>query len=202
MQPVDGTRTGKRNLADVFLCRQNQLGDLARCRRRCRCFAARRTQRPIWCPAISQAAAARHGPASSRTPDKDLWERSFRGTNAPADFLPPASNYVGSRGMIDASCDGSGSGTAASPWVPDDHRCDEQWRLFRQQPSFRSSRLPMGRARPLWSASATILPGGYLARRSESAGWSGDSQFVVDVGPRCGHRHPQLSDNRRLRFMH
>src|SRR4029078_8717753 len=36
---------------------------------------------------------------------------------------PPASNYVGNKGMSDTDCTGSGSGTAASPWVANEAVC-------------------------------------------------------------------------------
>ena len=49
---------------------------------------------------------------------------------APGTFLPPASNYMGNRGMIDAGCDGSGSGTTASPWVANQTRCDSNGVFF------------------------------------------------------------------------
>jgi Protein of unknown function (DUF1559) len=85
---------------------------------------------PDLVPCIQATGGCTAGPQPSRTAATELWERSFRGAHAPGDFLPPASNYVGSRGMIDANCDGSGSGTAASPWVPDDHRCGSNGVLF------------------------------------------------------------------------
>jgi prepilin-type processing-associated H-X9-DG protein len=62
--------------------------------------------------------------------NKHLWVRSFRGLYSsdltPA-FLPSTSNYVGSRGMIDAGCPGSGS----SPnWVPNKDICDSNGIFF------------------------------------------------------------------------
>jgi prepilin-type N-terminal cleavage/methylation domain-containing protein/prepilin-type processing-associated H-X9-DG protein len=59
-----------------------------------------------------------------RQQDTEHWERSFLGTNSrplSPTFYPSTSNYVGSRGMIDAGCSGSGG----SPnWRPDEARCD------------------------------------------------------------------------------
>jgi prepilin-type N-terminal cleavage/methylation domain-containing protein len=60
---------------------------------------------------------------SPDTSDGDRWTRSFQGLGAPANFYPPASNYVGNKGMSDNGCTGSGSGTSGSPWVPNDSVC-------------------------------------------------------------------------------
>jgi prepilin-type N-terminal cleavage/methylation domain-containing protein len=57
------------------------------------------------------------------TTDGDQWTRSFQGKGAPANFYPPASNYVGNKGMSDTDCTGSGTGTSASPWVANDASC-------------------------------------------------------------------------------
>ena len=60
----------------------------------------------------------------SRQQDTEQWERSFLGTNSrplSPTFYPSTSNYVGSRGMIDAGCSSSGG----SPnWRLDEARCD------------------------------------------------------------------------------
>jgi hypothetical protein len=66
--------------------------------------------------------------------DHDLWVRSFIGNHSgkvtPKPFLPSASNYVGNRGTIDDGCPGSGSGTVASPWVPNQASCDTNGVFF------------------------------------------------------------------------
>ena len=123
MQPVDPTRTGKRNLADALgSAKAGNTADLATLQKPIAVFRCPSDTTPDLVPCDQGGGAAIINPPA-RTQDADLWERSFHGTNAPGNFLPPASNYVGSRGMIDANCEGSGSGTTASPWVPDQARC-------------------------------------------------------------------------------
>src|SRR5262249_8323305 len=51
------------------------------------------------------------------TDENAQWDRYFNGIQV------SSSNYVGSKGTIDAQCDGTGNGTAASPWVPNKERC-------------------------------------------------------------------------------
>jgi prepilin-type processing-associated H-X9-DG protein len=51
------------------------------------------------------------------------WSRHFNGLYAPAGLQPSTSNYVGNKGIIDSTCSGSGSGTPADPWVPDEANC-------------------------------------------------------------------------------
>jgi hypothetical protein len=60
----------------------------------------------------------------------DTWQRHFNGTNTPPAFQPSTSNYVGSKGMIDSGCPGSGGGTAASPWVPQQELCNNNGVFF------------------------------------------------------------------------
>jgi hypothetical protein len=131
VQPVDGTRTGKRNLADALLAAKTNPAELTGLQAVLPTFRCPSDSTPDLIPCDQNGSGACvAGPQTARTTDTDLWERSFRTANSPAGFLPPASNYVGSRGMIDAGCSGSGSGTAASPWVPNQARCDSNGVFF------------------------------------------------------------------------
>jgi prepilin-type N-terminal cleavage/methylation domain-containing protein len=125
MQPVDGTRAGKRNLADLFISSKSNASELD----------PLQTPLPVFrCPSDSTPALIPVGnpvdPLVTRYSDTGTWERHFNGQNSPTGFQPSTSNYVGSKGMIDANCTGSGSATAASPWVPDKDRCDNTGVLY------------------------------------------------------------------------
>jgi prepilin-type N-terminal cleavage/methylation domain-containing protein len=124
LQPVDGTRKGSRNLADLLTAGKATPSELQPAQTPISVFRCPSDTTPDLVPCIQATGGCTAGPQPKRTQDTDLWERSFRGVYAPGSFLPPASNYIGNRGMIDAGCNGgSGSGTAASPWKPDEHRC-------------------------------------------------------------------------------
>jgi hypothetical protein len=59
-------------------------------------------------------------PLVNRTVDDGRWERHFNGLHAPSGFQPSTSNYVGSKGMIDAGCPGS---MTSGKWVSNQDRC-------------------------------------------------------------------------------
>jgi prepilin-type N-terminal cleavage/methylation domain-containing protein len=136
MQPVDGMRKGSRNLADVFDAGRSNPAEIV----------PLQTPLPIFrCPSDStpgQVPCQRSDGSCTATPvtavpntltDGDLWTRSFLGAYAgrlTQLFLPSTSNYVGNRGTIDANCDGLGSGTAASPWMPLAYRCESNGVFF------------------------------------------------------------------------
>jgi prepilin-type processing-associated H-X9-DG protein len=66
----------------------------------------------------------------ARLQDTGAWERSFLGKHSKAlspRFYPSTSNYVGSRGLIDAGCPGVGG---TPNWSPDKERCDSNGVLF------------------------------------------------------------------------
>jgi prepilin-type N-terminal cleavage/methylation domain-containing protein/prepilin-type processing-associated H-X9-DG protein len=127
VNPVDGTRAGKRNLADVFIAAKTNPSELV----------PLQTPLPVFrCPSDSTPPLIPVGnppdplPPGGRSTDTGAWERHFNGANSPAGFQPSTSNYVGSKGMVDATCPGSGSGTAASPWVADTERCNNTGIFF------------------------------------------------------------------------
>jgi prepilin-type N-terminal cleavage/methylation domain-containing protein len=119
LQPVDPTRKGPRNLADLFA----EDKDIDALQTPLTVFRCPSDPTPPLIPV-----AYPPDPLNSRTVDTGTWERHFNGTNLPSrfkvpgnPFQPSTSTYVGNRGMIDAGCPGSGS----SPnWQPDKARCD------------------------------------------------------------------------------
>jgi len=114
LQPVDGTRTGKRNLADVFKAAGGSLSspELKPLQAIIPIFRCPSDSLPPLCPI--------HDQEKSLSYDAGTFERSFDGANSPAGFQAPVSNYMGVKGMVDASCSGSG----ASPnWLPNADRC-------------------------------------------------------------------------------
>ncbi len=121
--PVQSTRTGKRNLADMIQNAKN--GVTAE-------FVPLQTKLPVFhCPSDNVPDLIPSNPTAQSSPTADAprcskgkvidqypqWDRYFNGIQV------SSSNYVGSKGTIDAGCTGTGSGTAASPWVPDMERC-------------------------------------------------------------------------------
>jgi prepilin-type N-terminal cleavage/methylation domain-containing protein/prepilin-type processing-associated H-X9-DG protein len=130
LQPVDATRTGKRNLADAILAaKTTPPADLAALQTPLAVFRCPSDPTPELVPCIqSDGGCGIPGPDSGKSSptDNDLWTRSFRTANSPPGFLPPTSNYVGSRGMIDAGC----PSTSASPWVANQARCDSNGVFF------------------------------------------------------------------------
>lgn len=127
MQPVDGTRKGQRNLADVFAAAKSNLDEIAPLQTPISVFKCPSDSTPALVPCDTGNGDCQVVNPPAKSTDDDLWVRSFLGNNSsqlPDRFLPSASNYVGNRGTIDASCDGFGSGTAAAPWVPLGYRCE------------------------------------------------------------------------------
>ena len=136
VQPVDGTRKGQRNLADVFEAAVSNPDELVALQTPVAIFRCPSDTTPELVPCdygggLGCLSTAPTGGAKST--DDDLWFRSFVGMYSgklPGKFLPPTSNYVGNRGTIDANCDGLGSGTAASPWNPLAYRCESNGVFF------------------------------------------------------------------------
>jgi prepilin-type N-terminal cleavage/methylation domain-containing protein len=123
IQPVQSTRTGKRNLADMIQNGKN--GVTAE-------FVPLQTKLPVFrCPSDNAPDLLPVNPHNKTSPtpvpscspkgvlaeENPTWDRWFN------DIQVSASNYVGCKGTIDAGCPGSGAGTAGSPWIPDMERC-------------------------------------------------------------------------------
>jgi prepilin-type N-terminal cleavage/methylation domain-containing protein len=119
LQPVDGTRSGKRNLADLFVAAKSNSSELVPLQTPLKVFRCASDNTPDLIPVYTGSLTTPY-----RTVDDERWERHFEGAYSPKGFQPSTSNYVGSKGMIDANCTGSGTGTAASPWLANKDRCD------------------------------------------------------------------------------
>jgi prepilin-type N-terminal cleavage/methylation domain-containing protein len=126
IEPVLGTRTGRRNLADMFASGKN-LGILQTPLSIFRC-PSDGTPDLIPVPADCTGNAACPAPNNlvKRTIDNDTWSRHFNGKNSPGGFQPSTSNYVGSKGIINSTCPSK----STNPWVPDQARCNNNGIFF------------------------------------------------------------------------
>jgi prepilin-type processing-associated H-X9-DG protein len=132
LQPVDGNRRpggtltpGQpqgRNLADLFAGgRQEEITLLQTPLSTFRCPT---DSTPELVPCEWADGSCKSSSPPLRQFQSDTWERSFLGANSKnlsPRFFPSASSYVGSRGLVDAGCPGSGS---TPNWKPDKSRCD------------------------------------------------------------------------------
>jgi prepilin-type N-terminal cleavage/methylation domain-containing protein/prepilin-type processing-associated H-X9-DG protein len=127
LQPIDGTRKGKRNLADVFIASGSNPSELTALQTPIAVFRCPSDSTPdlVPCDQGGGKCAIASGP-SNKTTDDDLWWRSFRegdGQKQSSDpsFNPPAASYVGNKGIIDGGCPGTGS---SPTWQPDELHCN------------------------------------------------------------------------------
>jgi prepilin-type N-terminal cleavage/methylation domain-containing protein/prepilin-type processing-associated H-X9-DG protein len=119
MMPPDGTRGGKRNLADLFIAAKSNEKELEPLQTPLSIFRCPSDNTPDLVPYDS--------PRVPRSTDDGKWERFFRGANAaqpPNPFSPSASNYVGSRGFVDVTCQCQVPNCSASNWVGDPKQCE------------------------------------------------------------------------------
>lgn len=134
IEPLDGNRKGKRNLADlfasgkdievlqtplsIFRCPSDSTPDLIPT------FTGLPPTPNVNCALVPGLTGAI---PKGRVVESEQWERSFIGNNTPAGFVPSTSNYVGSKGTINSTCPRLGS---TSPWVPDQSRCNNNGIFF------------------------------------------------------------------------
>ncbi len=116
LEPVDGARKGKRNLADVFAAANSDVSELVPLQTPLPIFRCPSDTTPDLIPVPNPP-----DPLKTRFVDTGSWERHFNGLYAPTGFQPSTSNYVGSKGMINSGCTGS---VVSGRWVPDQHRCN------------------------------------------------------------------------------
>lgn len=115
--PVSGTRTSKRNLADLFIAAKTNAKELEPVQAALAIFRCPSDKTPDLVPNDTSTLA-------TRTQDLEKWERHFKGKYSKQlapQFLPSASNYLGVKGMINAGCHGDGDET--SGWTPEMPRC-------------------------------------------------------------------------------
>jgi len=115
IEPVDGSRTGQRNLADVFAAASSNPKELEPLQTPLAVFRCPSDSTPSLIPVPNPP-----DPLTTRYADTGTWERHFNGVNSPKGFQPSTSNYVGSKGVIDSTCTGS---VVGGKWSPDADRC-------------------------------------------------------------------------------
>ncbi len=124
--PVDANRKTKRNLADLLSLANNTGGlsstELVPLQTPIPVFRCASDSTPPLIPVTNPPEALYTFCGGGADPPQ--WSRHFNGQFAPPGFQPSTSNYVGNKGMIDGSCPGAGSGTAADPWVPNQSLCN------------------------------------------------------------------------------
>lgn len=123
IEPVSGTRTGKRNLADLFASGK----DLEVLQTPLSIFRCPSDSTPDIIPEYTGSLTTRAPCNPGRATPTEEWERHFNGANSNG-FRPSTSNYVGSKGIINANCPRK-SGTSGA-WVPDQVRCNNNGIFF------------------------------------------------------------------------
>jgi hypothetical protein len=119
--PVQSTRTGKRNMADMVQNAKNGVTTE---------WTPLQTKLPVFrCPSDNSPDLMPSNPTAKTSPtavpscspkgilveENPSWDRYFN------DYQVSTSNYVGSKGTIDIACPGSGSATTG--WTPNLERC-------------------------------------------------------------------------------
>jgi len=120
LKPPDGTRSGKRNLADLFIAAKTNAEELKPIQTPLAIFRCPSDDTPDLVPHDNTARAV-------RTTDTGQWERHFKGKYSDQLtklFEPSTSNYVGSRGFIDRACKCSSGPCTESNWVGDPALCE------------------------------------------------------------------------------
>jgi prepilin-type N-terminal cleavage/methylation domain-containing protein/prepilin-type processing-associated H-X9-DG protein len=127
LQPLDGTRKGPRNLADVFIASGSNASELVPLQTPIAVYRCPSDSTPDLVPCDQGGGKCTVSQGPTKASDDDLWWRSFRDGDGQKqsgnakDFLPSASNYVGNKGIIDGGCPGTGS----SPnWQPNELVCN------------------------------------------------------------------------------
>jgi prepilin-type N-terminal cleavage/methylation domain-containing protein len=124
LEPELGTRTGKRNLADMFLSGKN----LEVLQTPLAIFRCPSDSTPDIMPDYSGGLVSPAvKPCNPGKPfDGDTWERHFNGKNS-SGFKPSISNYVGSKGMVNGICGGK---TSDGKWTPNQNQCNNTGIFF------------------------------------------------------------------------
>jgi prepilin-type N-terminal cleavage/methylation domain-containing protein/prepilin-type processing-associated H-X9-DG protein len=126
ISPVDATRKGARNLADVFAASNADKTELIPLQTPLSIFRCPSDATPPLIPVPANCTGSGECPAPNapvtRSVDDESWQRHFNGSNSPGGFQPSTSNYMGSKGMIDAGCSFSGG--------PIKERCDNTGIFF------------------------------------------------------------------------
>jgi prepilin-type N-terminal cleavage/methylation domain-containing protein/prepilin-type processing-associated H-X9-DG protein len=131
LEPVDGKRgigvagpggAAGRNLADLFVAAGTNPTELQPLQTPLPIFRCPSDSTPELIPQYSGALTIPY-----RIVDDGRWERHFNGAYSPQGFQPSASNYVASKGMIDAGCSGK---VENGKWVANMERCENTGVFF------------------------------------------------------------------------
>ncbi|HEX3598863.1 MAG TPA: DUF1559 domain-containing protein [Lacipirellulaceae bacterium] len=131
ISPVDGTRKGRRNLADVFAAGATTPSEIVPLQTPISVFRCPSDSTPALVPCDGGCTIFDPGLFSY---DTGRWVRSFMGmysSNLPGTlkpFLPSTSNYVGNHGTIDTKC--TGNIDSSGNWVPDQAICNSNGVFF------------------------------------------------------------------------
>jgi prepilin-type N-terminal cleavage/methylation domain-containing protein/prepilin-type processing-associated H-X9-DG protein len=120
VMPPDGTRSGKRNLCDVFIAAKSNPKELEPLQTPLSIFRCPSDDTPDTVPFDDT-------PRFPRTDDSGKWERHFDGLYSgqlTPQFTPSTSNYVGSRGFVDVACRSLNGNDQATNWVGDPEKCE------------------------------------------------------------------------------
>ena len=104
LTPVNGARTGKRNLADMFAAAASNPRELEPLQTPLSVFRCPSDSTPPLIPVYTGSLTTKAPCSPGRASPSEDWERSFIGNNTPAGFQPSTSNYVGSKGIINSNC--------------------------------------------------------------------------------------------------
>jgi prepilin-type N-terminal cleavage/methylation domain-containing protein/prepilin-type processing-associated H-X9-DG protein len=120
VKPPNGARSGKRNLADLFIAAKTNPNELEPLQTPLSIFRCASDTTPELVPYDGS-------PQAVRIFDNGKWERHFKGSYSQqltTLFLPSTSNYVGSRGFIDRACKCLASNCTSANWVGDPRDCE------------------------------------------------------------------------------
>jgi prepilin-type N-terminal cleavage/methylation domain-containing protein len=121
LEPVNGARTGPRNLADVFVSAKSNAKELEPLQAPLSVFRCPSDSTPALIPVGNPPDAL-----TTRYIDDGRWERHFNGQNSPTGFQPSTSNYVGSKGIVNSNCPSK----STNPWTANQARCNNTGVFF------------------------------------------------------------------------
>jgi prepilin-type N-terminal cleavage/methylation domain-containing protein/prepilin-type processing-associated H-X9-DG protein len=122
LKPPDGTRSGKRNLSDLFIAAKTNPKELEPLQTPLSIFRCPSDDTPALVPWDGVT-----GARTVRTFETGAQERHFKGRyvgQLTVTFEPSTSNYVGSRGFVDRACGCLGTNCTDANWVGNPAECE------------------------------------------------------------------------------